>query len=91
MSLIKPIDMRGTAGLRKAVTDLISGKIDRIGWSEEINLKIKREAGKAVVTITSGKAEVSLRGLPDPDFVKAELFADHAIVSLSITDVRVDY
>lgn len=91
MSLIKPIDMRGK-GLREVAASLISGNIgDRIGWSEELNLKIKRETGKTVVTITSGKAEVLLRGLPDPDFITAELFADHAIISLSITNVRVNY
>jgi len=41
--------------------------------------------------ITDGKAEVRLRGLPDPDFISAKCHKDHAIVSLSLTNVRVNY
>ncbi len=91
MSLIKPIDMRGNATLRAAVEGIINGRFSRIQWSEEVNLKIRHEAGRAVILITSGEAEVMLKGLPDPNFIKAELHPDHAIVSLSITDVRVNY
>jgi hypothetical protein len=92
MSLIKPIDMRGKSGLREAVQSIIDGKIDRIEWTDTINLRIVRDnAGSAELRITDGKAEVSLRGLPDPDFISAKLHQDHAIVSLSLTNVRVDY
>jgi hypothetical protein len=91
MSFIKPIDLTGNQALRNAVEALISGKASRLEWSEEINLKLKRENGRAVLTITSGSAEVVLRGLPDPDFVKAVVYPDHAIVSLSLTDVRINY
>lgn len=91
MSILKPIDMTGKAGLREAIAAVISGKVDRIEWTENINLRIVRDGDSAEVKITDGNAEVSLRGLPDPDFIGAKCFRDHAIVSLSLTNVRVDY
>jgi hypothetical protein len=92
MSLIKPIDMTGKSGLREAIQTIIDGKIDRIEWTDTINLRIVRDnAGTAELRITDGKAEVSLRGLPDPDFISAKCHRDHAIVSLSLTNVRVNY
>lgn len=91
MSLIKPIDMRGNAGLREAIEAVIAGKADRIEWTETLNLRITRDGDSAEIKITDGAAEVNLRGLPNPDFVGAKLFADHAIVSLTLTNVRVDY
>jgi hypothetical protein len=91
MSLIRPIDMRGRAGLREAVEAIIAGKVDRIEWTDSLNLRITRDSDSAEIKITDGKAEVALRGLPDPDFISAKLYPDHAIVSLTITNVRVDY
>jgi hypothetical protein len=92
MSIIKPIDMRGRAGLREAIEAIISGKVDRIEWTDSINLRITRDdAGTAEIKITDGSAEVNLRGLPNPDFIGAKLHSDHAIVSLSLVNVRVDY
>ena len=91
MSLIKPIDMRGKAGLREAIEAIIAGKADRIEWTETLNLRITRDGDSAEIKITDGAAEVNLRGLPNPDFIGAKLFADHAIVSLTLTNVRVDY
>jgi hypothetical protein len=92
MSFIKPIDMRGKAGLRDAVEAVIAGKADRIEWTETLNLRITRDdGGTAEIKITDGAAEVNLRGLPNPDFIRAKLFADHAIVSLTLTNVRVNY
>lgn len=91
MSIIKPIDMRGRAGLREAVEAIISGKVDRIEWTDTLNLRITRDGDSAELRITDGAAEVSLRGLPDPDVLSAKLYPDHAIVSLTLTNVRVDY
>ena len=91
MPLIKPIDLRGKAGLREAIEAVISGKADRIEWSETLNLRITRDSDSAEIKITDGAAEVNLRGLPNPDFIGAKLFADHAIVSLTLTNIRVDY
>jgi hypothetical protein len=92
MSFIKPIDMTGKSGLREAIQAIIDGRVDRIEWTDTINLRIDRDnAGTAELRITDGKAEVSLRGLPDPDFISAKCHRDHAIVSLSLTNVRVDY
>ena len=92
MSLIKPIDMTGKSGLREAIQAIIDGRLDRIEWTDTINLRIVRDgAGTAELRITDGKAEVSLRGLPDPDFISAKCHKDHAFVSLSLTNVRVDY
>jgi hypothetical protein len=91
MPLIKPIDMRGKAGLREAIEAIITGKADRIEWTDTINLRVTRDGESAEIKITDGAAEVNLRGLPNPDFVGAKLFSDHAIVSLTLTNVRVDY
>jgi hypothetical protein len=91
MSFIKPIDMRGKAGLRDAIEAVIAGKADRIEWTETLNLRITRDGDSAEIKITDGAAEVNLRGLPNPDFIGAKLFADHAIVSLTLTNVRVNY
>jgi hypothetical protein len=91
MSLIKPIDMRGNEGLRKAIQAVISGKSDRIEWSENLNMQIVRDGDSAEIRITGGTVEVALRGLPDPNILSARLHADHAIVSLTLTNVRVDY
>lgn len=92
MSLIKPIDMRRRAGLREAIEAIRTGKVDRIEWTNLINLRLTRDDdGTAELRITDGNAEVNLRGLPDPDVLSAKLYADHAIVSLRLTNVRVDY
>jgi hypothetical protein len=91
MSFIKPIDMRGKAGLREAIAAVIAGKIDRIEWTDSINLRVTRDGDSAEIKITDGTAEVNLRGLPNPDFIGAKLHSDHAIVSLTLTNVRVDY
>ena len=91
MSLIKPIDMRGRAGLREAIEAIISGKVDRIEWTDTLNLRITRDGDSAEIKITDGNAEVNLRGLPDPDVLSAKLYQDHAVVSLRLTNVRVDY
>jgi len=91
MTLIRPIDMRGRAGLREAIAAIIAGKVDRVEWTDNLNLRITRDGDSAEVTITDGAAEVNLRGLPNPDFIGAKLHADHAIVSLTLTNVRVDY
>lgn len=91
MSLIKPIDMRGRAGLREAIEAIMTGKVDRIEWTDTLNLRIVRDGDSAEIKITDGSVDVSLRGLPDPEILSAKLFADHAIVSLRLTNVRVDY
>jgi hypothetical protein len=92
MSLIKPIDLTGIQGIKEAIQAVISGRVDRIQWSETVNLRIVRDnAGSAELIITDGKVEVSLKGLPDPDLISAKCFIDHAIVSLSLTNVRVNY
>lgn len=90
MSIIKPIDLKHL-NIREAIEAVISGKINRIEFSETVNLRVVRDGESAEIKITEGKAEVSLRGLPDPDFIGAKCFKDHAIVSLSLTNVRVDY
>ena len=91
MSIIKPIDMRGKAGLREASEAIIAGKINRIEWTETLNLRITRDGDSAEITITDGSAEARINALLKPDIFSAKLYADHAIVSLTLTNVRVDY
>ena len=91
MSLIKPIDLTGMPAIREAVSAVISGKFERIGFTEVINMRIQRGDDSAEITITDGKAEVKLSGLPDPDILSVKCYRNYAIVSLTLTNVRVDY
>lgn len=91
MSLLKPIDLTKTQGIREAIAAVIDGKVGAVEFSEMINLRIVRGDNSAEVTLASGKAEYVIKGLPDPDILSVKCFRDHAIVSLSITNVRVDY
>lgn len=91
MSLLKPIDMTGKPSLRDAIKSLMAGKVGEIALTETVNVKIKRESGNVSLIITEGGAEVVLKGLPDPDILKAVCYENHAIVSLRLTDVRVNY
>lgn len=91
MSLIKPINLRSVPNLREAIAAVIGGRIDRIEFSESLNLRIKRDGDSATIEITDGKVEIQLKGLPDPDVIGVKCFKDHAIVSLRLTNVRVDY
>jgi hypothetical protein len=90
MSLINPIDLR-KHNLREVVAAFISGKINRLEFSEAINLKIRRDGEKATLTITDGTVEVDLPGPIDPDVIKITAFYDHAVVELRLTNLRVDY
>lgn len=91
MSLIKPIDMRGRSGLREAIAAVIAGKVDRIEWTDNLNLRITRDGESAEIKITDGNAEARINALMKPDILSARIHRDHAIVSLTLTNVRVDY
>lgn len=91
MSLLKPINLSGVKGLQAAIAALIDGKTGPIELSETVNLKIKRNGDSVELVVTDGKAEVGLNGLPDPNIIKVKAHRHYAVVSLSLTDVRVDY
>lgn len=91
MSLIKPINLTGVKGLRSAIEALIDGKTGPIELSDTVNLKIKRNGDSVDLVVTDGKAEVVLKGLPDPDIIKVEAHRKFAVVSLALTNVRVEY
>jgi hypothetical protein len=92
MSILKPINLRDRPELRQIAKVLIERKTGGLLWSEDLNLDIKRNGDDTLtIEIRSGTIEAVLKGLPDPDFIKAVVHEDHAIVSFSITDVRVDY
>ena len=91
MSILKPIDLRDRPYLKQIAEALISGKHEGVAWSDGVTLDINRSGSNATIEIKNGTMEAVLKGLPDPDFIKAVLHEHHAIVSLSITDVRVDY
>jgi hypothetical protein len=91
MSLIKPIDMRGNAGLREAAKAIIDRKFGKIQWSASVTVNCQSDGERAIVKVVEGIVEAALRGLPDPDFLQMDVREDHAIVSLTLTNVRVDY
>jgi hypothetical protein len=91
MSLLKPINLSSVKGLQSAIAALINGKAGPIELSETVNLKVKRNGDSVELVITDGTAEISLKGLPDPDIVKIKAHRHYAIVSLTLADVRVDY
>jgi hypothetical protein len=91
MSFIKPIDMRGKAGLREAAKAIINRKFGKIHWSDSVTVNCQSDGEKAIVRVVEGIVEAALRGLPDPDFLQMDVREDHAIVSLTLTNVRVNY
>ena len=90
MSFIKPIDLRHL-NIREAIQAVISGKIERIEFSETVNLRLKRDGERAVLTITDGTVEVDIPGPISPDVLRVTAFDDHALVDLRLSQVRVDY
>lgn len=91
MSFLKPINLSSVKGLQSAIAALIDGKAGPIELSETVNLKVKRNGDSVDLVITDGTAEVSLKGLPDPNIIKVEAHRHYAVVSLTLADVRVDY
>ena len=91
MSFIKPIDLRGKAGFREAAKAMIDCKFGKIQWSDSVTVNSQSDGEKAIVKVVEGIVEAALRGLPDPDFLQMDVREDHAIVSLTLTNVRVDY
>lgn len=91
MSLLKPINLTGVKGLQSAIAALIDGKTGPIELSDNVNLKIKRNADSVDLVITDGTAEVVLNGLPDPNILRATLHRHYGTVSLTLTDVRIEY
>ena len=90
MPLIKPIDLRHL-NIREAIHAVISGQVDRIEFSETVNLRLQHDGEKAVLTVTDGTVEVDIPGPISPDVLKVTAFEDHAIVDLRISQVRVNY
>lgn len=91
MSLLKPINLSGVKGLQSAIAALIEGKAGPIELSETVTLKVKRNADSVELVIADGTAEVALRGLPDPNIISATLHPHYGTVSLTLTDVRIEY
>lgn len=90
MSFIKPIDLRHL-NIREAIQAVIDGRVDRIEFSETVNLKLVHDGSKAVLTVTDGTVEVDIRGPISPDILKVTAFEDHALVDLRLNQVRVNY
>lgn len=90
MSFIKPVDLRHL-NIREAIQAVISGKIERIEFSETVNLKLKHDGEQAVLTITDGTIEVDIPGPISPDVLRVTAFDNHALVDLRLSQVRIDY
>jgi hypothetical protein len=56
-----------------------------------VTVNCQSDGEKAIVRVVEGIVEAALRGLPDPDFLQMDVREDHAIVSLTLTNVRVNY
>ena len=87
---IKPIDLRHL-NIREAIQAVISGRIERIEFSETVNLKLRHDGEQAVLTVTDGTVEVDIPGPISPDVLRVTAFDDHALVDLRLSQVRVDY
>ena len=87
---IKPIDLR-SLNIREAIQAVISGRIERIEFSETVNLKLTHDGSKAVLTVTDGTVEVDIPGPISPDVVRVTAFEDHALVDLRLSQVRVNF
>lgn len=90
MSFIKPIDL-SHLNIREAIQAVISGKIERIEFSETVNLRLQRDGQKAVLTVTDGTVEVDIPGPISPDVLRVTAYDDHALVDLRLSQVRVNY
>jgi putative transposon-encoded protein len=90
MSFIKPIDLRHL-NIREAIQAVISGRVERIEFSETVNLKLKHDGKQAVLTITDGAVEIDIPGPISPDVLRVTAFGDHAMVDLRLSQVRIDY
>lgn len=90
MSFIKPIDLRHL-NIREAIQAVISGRVDRIEFSETVNLKLQHDGEKAVLTVTDGTVEVDIPGPISPDVLKVTAFEDHALVDLRVSQLRIEY
>jgi hypothetical protein len=90
MSLIKPVDLRHL-NIREAIQAVISGRIERIEWSETVNLKLKHDGEQAVLTVTDGTVEIDIPGPISPDVLRVTAYEDHALVDLRLSQVRIEY
>ena len=90
MNLIKPVDLRHL-NIREAIQAVISGRIERIEFSETVNLKLKHDGEQAVLTVTDGTVEIDIPGPISPDVLRVTAHDDHALVDLRLSQVRIDY
>lgn len=90
MSLIKPIDLRHL-NIREAIQAVISGRVDRIEFSETVNLRLQHDGEKAILTVTDGTVEVDIPGPISPDVLRVTAFDDHALVDLRVSQLRIEY
>lgn len=77
--------------IREAIQAVISGKIERIEFSETVNLKLTHDGTQAVLTVTDGTIEVDIPGPISPDVLKVTAYDDHALVDLRLSQLRVNY
>ena len=87
---IKPIDLR-SLNIREAIQAVISGRIERIEFSDTVNLKLTHDGTQAVLTVTDGTVEVDIPGPISPDVLRVTAYDDHALVDLRLSQVRVNY
>jgi hypothetical protein len=90
MSFIKPIDLRHL-NIREAIQAVISGRIERIEFSETVNLRLTHDGEQAVLTVTDGTVEIDIPGPISPDVLRVTAYEDYALVDLRFSQVRVNY
>jgi hypothetical protein len=76
--------------IRKTVRDVLENTLGRLNLPERIVFEVKRHPDHLAVE-WDGKVEAAIRGLPDPDLLRAKLYKTHAIVDLRISGVRINY
>ena len=87
MSFIKPVDLRHL-NIREAIQAVIDRKVDRIEWSESVNLKLDSDGKQATATVSDGKVEVDIPGAWSPDLIQVTANNDGTgTISLTIKDL----
>lgn len=87
MSLIKPVDLRHM-NIREAIQAVIDRKVDRIEWSETVNVRLDSDGNRGTATITDGQVEIDIPGAWSPDLIQVTANNDGTgTISLTIKDV----
>jgi len=76
--------------IQKYVRQYLANAFPKLNLPDKLELRIERKQHHIAVA-WDGKVEAVLRGLPDPDMIRARVYDDHAVVDLRFSGIRIDY